>query len=103
MDELKALNRMNEDRLEVKIIHGNTVSHKDDYKKIKNALNYKFKGTTFKAKKINSDEYVKGYYVFIKDWNKHFIFTGSFTSSEHYQEPDYLTRYEIDIDTLVRC
>lgn len=59
----------------------------------------------FKAKRIDNGEWVEGYYLFVKEQNKHYILTGKIASysvdySHSYLKTNGFEWFEIDPNTL---
>ena len=54
----------------------------------------------FRGKRKDNGEWVEGYPIADKKYSKFYIYTGDYTPSGHFQEPDYLTRYEVDPETI---
>lgn len=54
----------------------------------------------FRGKRKDNGYWVFGYLVFDKCYNTYYIFTGEYTDSGHFQEPDYLTKYAVEPDSI---
>lgn len=60
----------------------------------------KIREILFRGKRKDNKEWVYGNYVYDKRYNRHYIYTGEYTDSGHFQEPNYLTRYEVIPETV---